>query len=130
MSFFAEGFEKELASFITQKDLDIRADTRSSQKMRDLMTKARNQVEICSQHGVECEQGAIVIRLGPKLAKSIAGSALECEGLHLDGNTVLCTLPVLFKFDQVHLGMTGIDAPEVPAEQVPEPSKRRRRQDV
>jgi hypothetical protein len=127
MSHFSQGFESELASFITQKDLDIRADAASSQKMRDLMTKASNDVEICAQHGVECEQGAIVIKLNKKLARRIAGSALECRGLHLQGDTVMCTLPVLFKFEQVDFALSGVDPPSpAPAESEPEPKRKRR----
>jgi hypothetical protein len=107
MSYFAQGFEKELCSFINTKDLDIRASVEKSKAMEDIMTKASSRAELCKQHGLEIEQGAIVIHLQPRVASCIASAALEAEGLHLQDNTVMCAIPVLFKFPPVTFGMRG-----------------------
>jgi hypothetical protein len=112
MAYFAQGFERELCSFLNGRDLDIRACALQSQAMKDLMTKAGNTVELCKQHGVKTENGAIVIELSVQQAQPIASASLEVDGLHFDGNTVMCTLPVLFKFSPISLGkMTGAPAP-------------------
>ena len=112
MSYFAQGFEKELGSFLNERDLDIRACAIMSKEMQDLMRKAGTTVEVCKQHGVKIENGAIVVQLTQQQAQPIASASLEVDGLHFEDNTVMCVLPVLFKFSPISLGkMTGAPAP-------------------